>query len=209
MATNPVRPRRAAKARSKEERRSDVVRTALELFASRGYEETTTDDIAAGAGVSRRTFFYYFPSKADILFSLSQESLDRLTAAVAAQPEHLSDLDAIGEAWKEFAEWSTESSGALRARVSALRKAAAASNVLRGRQYEMHLAYQESLARGLADRRGRDCPDDSMRLAAAIGQTIVNVAMTDWTEPGSGKRSDVLAARFAMARSVIQGVSSD
>ncbi|WP_281290367.1 TetR/AcrR family transcriptional regulator [Pseudonocardia cypriaca] len=39
----------------------------MRLFRTRGYEETTVDDIAAAAGVGRRTFFRYFPSKEDAI----------------------------------------------------------------------------------------------------------------------------------------------
>lgn len=46
--------------------RGAVSRTALELFAERGFEETTVDDIADALGVSRRTLFRYFASKNDM-----------------------------------------------------------------------------------------------------------------------------------------------
>ena len=39
---------------------------ALGLFLERGYDETTVDDIAAAAGIGRRTLFRYFPSKNDL-----------------------------------------------------------------------------------------------------------------------------------------------
>ncbi|MBV8218290.1 MAG: TetR family transcriptional regulator, partial [Solirubrobacterales bacterium] len=42
--------------------RRAVSRTALEMFAERGFEETTVDDIAEALGVSRRTLFRYFAS---------------------------------------------------------------------------------------------------------------------------------------------------
>jgi len=42
--------------------RGAVTRTALEMFAERGFEETTVDDIADALGVSRRTLFRYFAS---------------------------------------------------------------------------------------------------------------------------------------------------
>ncbi|MCC7251658.1 TetR/AcrR family transcriptional regulator [Hyphomicrobium sp.] len=44
-----------------------ISEVGLELFVAKGYEATTLDEIAAAAGISRRTFFYYFESKEDIL----------------------------------------------------------------------------------------------------------------------------------------------
>src|SRR5262249_15277413 len=46
----------------------EIERVALELFSRRGVAETTVDDIAVAAGISRRTFFRYFPSKNDVVW---------------------------------------------------------------------------------------------------------------------------------------------
>ncbi|WP_265442467.1 TetR family transcriptional regulator [Flexivirga meconopsidis] len=47
--------------------RRDLTAVALELFLRDGYENTTVDQIAAGAGMSRRTFFRYYNAKDDVI----------------------------------------------------------------------------------------------------------------------------------------------
>jgi mycofactocin system transcriptional regulator len=48
--------------------RAELERQALELFTRRGFVETTVQDIAAAANVSRRTFFRYYASKNDVVW---------------------------------------------------------------------------------------------------------------------------------------------
>ncbi len=43
----------------------------MKSFLAKGYQETTLDEIAAAAGISRRTFFYYFKSKNEIFWRIS------------------------------------------------------------------------------------------------------------------------------------------
>jgi AcrR family transcriptional regulator len=59
--------RRGRSPEGRAEVRRELVAAAIRLFRDRGYEETTVDDIAAAAGVGRRTFFRYFPSKEDAI----------------------------------------------------------------------------------------------------------------------------------------------
>ena len=47
----------------------------LELFAERGFERTTVDQIAAAAGISRRTFFRYFADKEELFFAEDERLL--------------------------------------------------------------------------------------------------------------------------------------
>lgn len=56
--------------RKRRETRQRIIDAGLKLFAAKGYEASTLDDIAAEAGISRRTFFHYFKSKDEILLSL-------------------------------------------------------------------------------------------------------------------------------------------
>jgi TetR/AcrR family transcriptional regulator, regulator of mycofactocin system len=64
--------------------RRAVTRTALELFAERGFEDTTVDDIADALGVSRRTLFRYFASKNDMVWGDFDWVLSRLRRCLDA-----------------------------------------------------------------------------------------------------------------------------
>lgn len=66
--------------------RSLLARTALELFAANGYDQTTIDDVAAAAGVSRRTLFNYFRNKEDLALSSLSEQGDLIAARFAERP---------------------------------------------------------------------------------------------------------------------------
>jgi len=59
--------------------RDSLVAAAFQLFLERGYEQTTVDDIVALAGVGRRSFFRYFPSKEDVVFPDHERCLADMT----------------------------------------------------------------------------------------------------------------------------------
>ena len=58
--------------------RTAVVAAAIELFAERGYDQTSVDEIARAAGVSRSTFFRQFGGKEDVVFADHEVLLDEL-----------------------------------------------------------------------------------------------------------------------------------
>ncbi|MGQ4335458.1 TetR family transcriptional regulator [Streptomyces hayashii] len=77
------------KAVAKPPMRDALVAAAFRLFLERGYEQTTVDDIVTLAGVGRRSFFRYFPSKDDVVFPDHERCLADMTAFLAASgPEH-------------------------------------------------------------------------------------------------------------------------
>lgn len=63
-------------AKAKEETRERIVEAARKLFTGKGFDETTTRDIAAEAGIATGTLFNYYPSKEALAMTLVAEALD-------------------------------------------------------------------------------------------------------------------------------------
>lgn len=76
---------RGLRERRKRQTRAALVDNGLRLFAERGYEDVAVAEIAAAAGVSTRTFFGYFPHKADVLFAGAHDRLAAIGPSLAAQ----------------------------------------------------------------------------------------------------------------------------
>lgn len=88
----------------KRETMQRIGRTGLMLFVKKGFEETTLDEIAAEAGIGRRTFFNYFKSKEDVLVAYMDGGGfgKGLRAALLAQPTDQSPLAALQAALREM-----------------------------------------------------------------------------------------------------------
>ncbi|MER6346847.1 TetR family transcriptional regulator [Streptomyces sp. NPDC001595] len=89
MSSSGAAPEGGGKARSaaKPPMREALIAAAFRLFLERGYEQTTVDDIVALAGVGRRSFFRYFPSKEDVVFPDHERCLADMQAFLAAGDE--------------------------------------------------------------------------------------------------------------------------
>ncbi|TQF66038.1 TetR family transcriptional regulator [Rhodococcus spelaei] len=87
--------------------RLQVVSEALRLFAEKGYEATTVDEIAEAAGISRRTFFRQFRAKEDVVFADHEILLEQAAAFLDA--EHEDPWAAVCEAamivFERFSHW--------------------------------------------------------------------------------------------------------
>nr|WP_093417353.1 mycofactocin system transcriptional regulator [Saccharopolyspora flava] len=81
---------------------AELEQVAFDLFDEQGFERTTVSDIAAAAGIARRTFFHYFPSKNDIPWGDFDSGLDRMRAEFRALPEDLPLMEAVRHCLVEF-----------------------------------------------------------------------------------------------------------
>jgi mycofactocin system transcriptional regulator len=91
---------------------------ALELFTQQGFEHTTIDQIAAAAGVSRRTFFRYFRSKAEALWGQFDTEVDTIRAMLANTSDRLSVMTAVRHAVVAANRYRSEDLPELRTRMA-------------------------------------------------------------------------------------------
>ncbi len=80
--------------RKRKEKLERIAQVGLRLFIDNGYDETTLDAIAMAAGISRRTFFYYFKSKEDILLAHNSSGfMEAMRSAILEESSDASPLD--------------------------------------------------------------------------------------------------------------------
>ena len=76
--------------------RGRLEQAALELFGERGYDQTTVEDIATRAGLTKRTFFRHFADKREVLFGGGDEFKQLFVDSLAGAPASAAPLAAIG-----------------------------------------------------------------------------------------------------------------
>ncbi len=82
--------------------RGELELVALELFAERGFDQTTVEEVAEAAGIGRRTFFRYFASKNDVVWGDFDGALETFRAHLSAVPAEVPLLDGLREAVLAF-----------------------------------------------------------------------------------------------------------
>jgi len=153
-----------------------LVVAALELFAERGYDETTVAEIAERAGLTKRTFFRYFSDKREVLFPGGGEFQQVIVDAVAGAPDSATALQAVSA--------GLEATGAFfqdRREFAIKRHQVIAANPELQERERMKLA---SLAEGIAGAlRARGVGEPAATLAAEAGVTVFHVAFARWVDP--------------------------
>ena len=94
----------------KERTRREIYRIAMELFAEHGYDGVTIEDICAGAGIAKATFFLHFKNKAALLLVFNEEITNALTEKLAENDDGTAEeklrfmADVFGEAYHSNAQ---------------------------------------------------------------------------------------------------------
>jgi len=173
---------------------------ALELYAERGFDQTTAAQIAARAGLTERTFFRHYADKREVLFGGSAELQDQIVQAVAEAPQGLGALDAVGHGLQAAASLLGQS----RRDLTAKRQAVIAANPeLRERELSKLATYAAAVADALR-RRGVGNPQAA--LAAEAGMTVLRVGLEDWANDDRDRElTAVLEEGLAQLRAVAAG----
>jgi mycofactocin system transcriptional regulator len=139
---------------------------ALRLFTEQGFENTTVDQIAAEAGVSSRTFFRYFDSKAAVLWYAFDHEVEALRAAFAAAPERLPLMDAVRQVVVSVNRYTADDVAELRRRINLISTVPA----LQASAAPHYDAWERAVSDFAAERIGH--PPDSL-IPMAIGRTTL------------------------------------
>ncbi len=91
--------------------RAEVIEVAFRLFTEQGFEQTTVEQIAAEAGLSRTTFFRYFGTKEELVLGRISELGLKIAAALRARPETEHPWVALRRAFDVVTEFDTTNAG--------------------------------------------------------------------------------------------------
>jgi mycofactocin system transcriptional regulator len=158
MSVDDVTPRRG---RPRSTSARELRRIALRSFIAQGFENTTIEQIAAEAGVSERTFFRYYASKASVLFTDFETEVATIRAALAAAPADVPMMDAIRGAVVSANHYSAADVPEMRARMNLF----ATVPALAASAAEHYEAWERAIAEFAGSRLGQP-PDGLYPLAA-------------------------------------------
>ena len=170
--------------RKKQRTREALLRTALELFTSQGYEDTTVDDIADAVDVSQRTFFRYFAGKEEAALALQEMTVAHFLQAVRERPPHEAPMQALRQAVLEGWDTLNDVVEAVAPVELFLRmyQVIESTPVLLAAHLRRSVEIEEEIARILAEREGVDIEADPRpRLAVAVFGGVMRLTERQWS----------------------------
>ena len=172
--------------------RSEIEHIALDLFTDHGFDTTTVDDIAAAAGIGRRTVFRYYSSKNDIPWGAFDERLDHMRATFTALPRDLPVMAGVRVAVLGFNVVPPDEQPWHRRRMRLILD----TPTLQAHSTLRYRAWRQVVADHAAGRLG--LPADGL-LPQTIGHAALGGALAAyerWLGPAGGQLPDLLDAAF-------------
>ncbi|MEV6621813.1 TetR family transcriptional regulator [Amycolatopsis sp. NPDC051106] len=149
-------------------------KAALELFATRGYEQTTAAEIAQSVGLTERTFFRHFSDKREVLFQGQELLVQAFLDGIAAARADASPLEVVASALRSAATFFPDERRAhSRTRQSVIDR----NPALQERERHKLTTLASTVAEAL---RARGVDEPAATLAAESGATVFGIAFTRW-----------------------------
>ncbi len=165
--------------------RERLVVAAVDLFSEQGYDATTVAQIAERAGVTRSTFFRYFPDKRELLVA-GQETLSRLlTEGIHEAPAGDAPLAAVAAGLER----ASSTMGPINRELAPRLKAAvAASTELQERDALKSVSLAAAMTTALV---ARGVPDPTAALAGELGVLAFKRGYAQWSEADPEAKEDL------------------
>ena len=174
--------------RKKLRTRAELSDAAFRLFAERGFDETTIEDIVEQVEVSPRTFFRYFDSKEDVVIGFFDDLGLELRAMLAVRPAEEPPFTALRAALGSLIDLYEERQD----RVVAAKRLAHETPSIRARLLDKHARWENGVTKELVTRIGGDpSQEPRMRLIAAVALAAFSTAVSAWCT--SSGRADLHA----------------
>lgn len=170
--------------------REELELIALQLFADRGFDATTVDDVAEAAGIGRRTFFRYFASKNDVIWGDFDAALEHLRLQLAAIPPETALIDGLAEAVCAFNALPAGAEPQHRVRMAMVLH----TPTLQAHSTLRYAGWRAVVADHIAERRGEDSQDFGPQLLAHQLLASCVAAYEQWLAHSSADLQDLLDA---------------
>ena len=164
---------------------------ALELFATRGFEQVTAAEIAQSVGLTERTFFRHFSDKREVLFSGQERLVETYVTSIAAAPAAATPMDMVAAAVGSVAPFFEEHRDFSRQRQAIV----AAHPELQERELLKRAAMSGAVAGAL---RQRGVTEPAASLAAEAGVIAFKTAYSRWvSDPGGPGLAQLIEETFS------------
>lgn len=154
-----------------------IAEVGLSSFLAKGYEATTLEEIAAAAGISRRTLFYYFKSKDDILLAHLSGYADILKSAILENASATAPLDLVRATLVNLSNTRFQSYQTI-----AFARLIRESEILCARRLARYAQLEQALHEALCILWPEEQRRDGLRLVAMVSIGTLRLAADKWLE---------------------------
>jgi AcrR family transcriptional regulator len=186
--------------RKKTELRDELFRVGVEQFLARGFAATTIDDIVEPIGASKRTFFRYYATKEDLVFTWYTELTTDLVAALKARPKSETPYGAVCAALGMLLGYYDRD----RDRALALLRLTRETPALVGKSLEKRALWQRELAAVLVPRLPRSATRElHATIVVGVALSAFMSAVDQWAVDGGATNLRALVDKaFAFAHTL-------